>query len=336
MSTHDNIMIPILITDKNGIIICKNRAAKRCIPSPRLKGNINNYLNPRMKAYRIHNGNIRLEFIKNSKSAFNRALVFSDEDEYEGWLFFPELLIYEPEEIGKFIDKINVKLIRKLLEDLQCLNNTSDHMLFVRYQRVYTELLSVIREIVSENSILHFGALDILCSLKEKTDKLASLYGLRMTFDIGLTDPWQPYQLKFEMFGSAYIQLLSLALRITDTTGCSVSAFLLNSELILTVTSSLSDSLTDQVPFVTKDTLYQIYPEQTSNILLLEETVKAYGFGLDISVRDGRLAFDLCVPLKNIAQIPLYEEPPRIVVMNRFDRLEKRFCEYLEAMLLQI
>ncbi len=335
MKTHDNLMIPILITDKDGIIIYKNRAAKRCIPSPRGKGNINKYLASGMSKYRIQKDALRIEFIRNSETAFNRALVFPFCDEEEMWCFIPELLISEPEELYRFVDRIDAKLLASLFNDISEEGSSNDKTLFVRYQRVYTELLSTMKSLNTESKAMCFSASDVLTSLKKRTAELASLYGLRMSFDIGIVALWDLYRLEFEAFASVYIQLLTLALRLTDTTGCAVTAFPSKGNLVLTVTSTLPKSAGFLPPVITDEVLCRLYPQQTSNILLLEMAAKLHGYDLNTSITDGRLALSLSVPLEKQVTV-LHQEPARIIVQNKFDRLEKRFYEYMEAMFLQL
>ncbi|MBQ4562623.1 MAG: hypothetical protein IJA55_09890 [Clostridia bacterium] len=336
MNTFNNMMIPILITDKDGIIIYKNRAAKRSIPTPRCKGNINNYLNAWMKDYRINKGDLRIEFVRNSKSAFNRALVYSFEDDRESWFFMPELLISEPEEICKYLDRINPEFIKTLLSNVSERNDTAENALFIRYQRVYSELVTVIKQVNAESNHLRFCVSDILTSLKKKTDELTSKYGLRMSFDAGIYDLWQPYKLDFEAFATIYIQLLSLSLRITDTTGCAISVFPSGRKLVFSVTSAMP-KMKDQIsPFITTETLCRLYPKQAMNILLLEETAKSHGFILDVNITDDRLALRVHVPFDSGASESLHEDPPKIVISNNFERLETRIAQILEAILLQI
>ncbi len=328
-------MIPVFITDNDGIIIYKNRAARKCIPSPRNKANINNYLAARMSKYRVQKGSLRIEFIRNSETAFNRALVFPISDTEEMWCFIPELLISEPEDLYRFADSIDPNTLSSLFFEISEETEVKDRFLFSRYQRVYTDILSALKKLNTENRIYHFSASDVLASLKKKTAELASAYGLRMTFDIGMVQLLEPYRLKFETFASLYIQLLTLALRLTDTTGCALTAFPSKEHLILTVTSALPRETDFLPPVITAQTLCRVYPEQASNILLLEASAKLHGYNLNFSVIDKRLAMSLSVPME-IRTAMLHQEPAKIIVQNRFERLEKRFYEYMEAMFIQL
>ncbi len=328
-------MIPILITDGEGIIIYKNRAAKRCIPSPRLKANINNYTAARMKKFRVQKGELKIDFIRNSETVFNRALVMPYGNNEEMWCFMPELLISEPEDLYSFIERIDAEVLSTLFRGIPEETDRKNKSLFVRYQRVYTELLSSMKHLNTESRACHFSASEVLSSLKKRTSELAFLYGLRMSFDIGIVDLWDQYVLKFETFASAYIQLLTLSFRLTDTTGCAVTVFPSKGTLLLTVTSALPKTAATIPCIINEQLLYRLYPEQTANILLLDATAKLYGYTLNISVVDDRLALTISVPLENRAAL-LHQETARIILQNRFERLEKRFYEYMEAMFMQL
>ncbi len=337
MNTYDNILIPILITDKDGIIIHKNRAAKRCVPSPRLKANINNYIAARMRKYRVQKGNVRVDFIRNSETVFNRALIFPYADNNEEmWCFVPELLIAEPEELYKFIERFDSSHLNKFFTDISEDTDNKDKILFVRYQRMYTELLSTMTKLNAEGKTYHFPASDIIASLKKQTGELASRHGLRMSFDIGITELWEPYHLEFETFASVYIHLLTLAFRLTDTSGCAVTAFPSKDKFVLTVTSALPKSDIFIPPVITPDILCRLYPEQMANILLLDSEAKLNGYSLDATVLDGRLALSISVPMENRNAVMLHQNLPKLIIQSRFERLEKRFYEYMETMFLQI
>ncbi|MBQ4602919.1 MAG: hypothetical protein IJB24_08665 [Clostridia bacterium] len=335
MNIHDNVMIPILITDRDGIIIYKNRAAKRCVPSPRLKANINNYIAARMKKFRVHKGDARIEFIRNSETVFNRALVFPyGKDEL--WCFIPELIISEPEELHRFVERIDSDSLSSLFTDISEDTDNKDKVMFGRYQRVYTDLISTMTKLNSESKIYHFPASDIITLLKKQTGELAFRHGLRMSFDIGITDLWEPYHLEFETFASVYIQLITLAFRLTDTSGCAVTAYPSKDKFVLTVTSALPRSVEYLPPVLTADVLCRMYPKETANILLLDAEARLNGYSLDTFMLDGRLALSISVPMENRNAVTLHQNLPRIITQSRFDRLEKRLYEYMEAMFLQI
>ena len=336
MKTHDNINIPVLMTDADGIIIYKNRAAKRCIPSPRLKSNINNYIAVKMKKFRVQKGNLRIDFIRNSETVFNRALVFDRADGREIWCFFPELIISEPEELYSFLDRIDSDVLISLFGDTAEENVKNDKLLFTRYQRVYTDLILSMTKLNNESRICRFPASEIVTSLKNRTTELAFRYGLRMSFDIGITEFWEPYHLEFESFASVYIQLITLAFKLTDTSGCALTAYPLKDKFILTVTSALPKS-TDRLPSViTTEALCRLYPAESANILLLDAQARLRGYTLDTYILDGRLALGISVPMEDRSMTTLRQNPPKFITQSRFKRLEKRMGEYMEAMFIQI
>lgn len=336
MKTHDNLTIPILITDSDGIIIHKNRAAKRCIPSPRLKANINNYTAAKMKKFRVQKGNLRIEFIRNSETVFNRALVFGSADDGEIWCFFPELIISEPEELYRFLDRTDSELLRALFDGIDEKSGQKDKMLFTRYQRVYTELISAMTKLNNESRIYSFPASDVITSLKRKTVELASRHGLRISFDIGITELWEPYHLEFESFAAVYVQLLTLALRLTDISGCAVTASPIKDKFILTVSSALPANAERLPPVMTAEALCRIYPAETANILLLDAQVRLNGYALDAYIPNGRLALGISVPMEDRSMTTLHQTMPKLITQSRFERLEKRLGEYMEAMFIQV
>lgn len=336
MKTHDNVTIPILITDSDGIIIYKNRAAKRCIPSPRLKANINNYIAAKMKKFRVQKGNLRIEFIRNSETVFNRALVFDSADGGKIWCFFPELIISEPEVLYRFLERTDSDLLRSFFDDIDEKSGQKDKMLFTRYQRVYTELISAMTKLNTENRIYRFPASVIITSLKRQTGELAARYGLRISFDIGITELWKPYHLEFESFAAVYIQLLTLALRLTDISGCALTAYPSKDKFILTVTAALPETADRLPPVITTEALCNLYPAETANILLLDTQARLGGYMLDTYILDGRLALGISVPMEDRSMTILHQTMPKLVTKSRFDRLEKRLGEYMEAMFIQL
>ncbi len=335
MNSYDSIIVPVLLTDGDGIIIYKNRAAKRCIPSPRLKANIRNYLNNRMKRFRVIHGSMRLEFIRNSESVFNRALVLGHPDGTELWCFVPELAIYEPEELERFIDRLDPVEVGSVLDNLDSCDEVQDRFLFNRYQRVYTDMLCAMKELSLEGKRIPFSACDVLESLKGKTAELALRYGLRMSVDMGSYEMYKNRYLELESFASVYIQLLSLCIRLTDTTGCAVTVASSSHGLNLTVTSALPEGGC-ATGSLSADILCNIYPKQASNIQLLMASVNSYGYTLNAYPLDGRLAITVSVPTDESDAVTLRQSVPAIIMQSRFGRLEKRFYEYMESIFMQI
>lgn len=335
MNTHDNITIPILITDGNGVIIYKNRAARRCIPSPRLKANINNYIAVKMKRFRVQKGNVRIDFIRNSETVFNRALVFTYNGG-EAWCFAPELIISEPEELHRFVERIDGKVLPDILADIAQESDSKDKILFGRYQRVYTEFISMMKRLNTESRIYRFPASDVITSLKEQTRELATRCGLRISFDIGITELWDPYYLEFERFASVYVQLLTLALKLTDISGCALTAYPSKDKFVLTVTSALPKSTDFLPPVISTEVLCRLYPSECANILLLDAQARLGGYSLDTYILDGRLALGISVPMEDKNVATMHQNLPKLIIRSRFERLEKRLGEYMEAMFIQI
>ncbi len=335
VNTHDNMAIPIFITDTEGRIVYKNRAAKRCIPSPRTMGNINNYLNTRMSPFRIVKKDARIEFIKNSHSIFNRALVIYADGDREIWCFLPELQLAEPEDAERFVSGKITECIRSCIATLSETEDRSEETVFIRYQRVYSELLSVMKQLDAEAKVMRFGVADIVSSLKKKTEELASLHNLRISFDAGITDPLNNYKIDFKSFASVYIQLLQLTLRLSTTPKCRVSVYQTGAKLNLMIDSDISPD-PDTVSIITLEALGRLFPNQTQNILFLDAAIKLYGFEWEAALKDGKMVFLVSVSLEKTAEPMFCQEPSKLITRERFRRTEKRIYEYIEAMFMQI
>ncbi len=335
MNNRDNMTIPILITDTQGQIIHKNRAAKRCIPSPRTMGNINNYLNTRMSPFRIVKEDARIEFIKNSHSIFNRALVITEADNREIWCFLPELQLAEPENTDRYLSGKLTECLRSCVAATSETNDRREESVFIRYQRVYTELVSTMMQLDTEATILRFSIKDVLSSLKKRTEVLASTHNMRISFDAGLTDPFSVYKIDFKSFASVYIQLLQLSLRLSDPPKCEVSVYQTGEKLNLMIDSDIAPD-PDKLSVTDLDALARLYPEQAQNIFFLNAAIKFHGYEWNAALKDGRLVFLVSVSLKKEAEATFHQDPPKIITEERFRRMEKRICEYMDSIFMQI
>lgn len=335
MNIHDNIMIPIFITDAEGWIVYKNRAAKRCIPSPRTMGNINNYINARMKEFRIVKEDARIEFIRNSESIFNRALVIKPDAEKEVWCFLPELQLAEPEDAERFINGKMIGCIKKCISDMSQKSDRREESVFTRHQRVYTALVDNMKQLDTQAKIMRFGVGDILSSLKKKTEEMAASHKLRISFNAGVSDPLNVYKIDFKSFATVYIQLLQLVLRLSDSVGCEVSVYQTGSKLNLMIDSSIYPD-PDKLSLIDLKALARLFPDQAQNLMFLDAAIRIYDYEWNAELKDGRLVFLVSVTLDKAVEDMFCQDPAKFIIVGRFNRLEKRIYEYMESIFMQM
>ena len=339
MKFYDNLMIPVITATRDGMITYKNRAAKRCIPSPRMKANIFHHINKDNDKVRRDLGNVRVEHIKNDRSIFNRALVVCDtEIGDEIWFFSPELQLFEPEDINDHHITAMAEWLRENVAIIIGNDNTPTESRFKRYQRAGEELLYAMKYLDIERISKYIRLADIISSLKEKTEELAGNLNLRISFSVGiLFDPHGACTVRFRPFASVYAQLLNLIVRISKQPVCSVEAIQIQDKLDMIFTSNIPTS-----PFMTAEgsdlcALQKAFPNEAVNILFLEQNFKFMNYKLYYTLTaDGLLTLHLYVPINDKRGYPVREKKPAMVVQRIFQRAEKRVHEYLEAMLTYI
>ena len=335
MAHYDNMIIPIMVTDKDGRILLKNRAAKRCIPSPRTGANINNFINNRMNAFRISRDEFQVEFIRNSKSIFNRALVYS-KDHRHIWCFLPELQLSEPEEIKNMICGIMLNSVRNCVAYMSEEDRDSGDFTFARYQRIYTELLSAMKRVMIQRKALRFAATDVIEALRSRSEQLCLLCSFGLQFENLFTDPEGIYTLDFTVFGSVYSQLVRLALKCSTDTGCEITVTRNKNALVLSISIGIKP-FGKPLPYSVKtDELAKYFPDEAANILLLHIATELNGYDCNATADDNRLTFELSLPLTPHIPDKLHEKLPAEIRTARFTRTQKRILEYMDSVFMQI
>ncbi|MBR6513919.1 MAG: hypothetical protein IKT46_03700 [Clostridia bacterium] len=335
MIVYDNMIIPVFTTDKEGVILYKNKAAVRCIPSPRTKGNINNYLNNRLKDYRISKDKVKLEFIRNSESIFNRALVYCQVHQ-DIWCFLPELQLSEPEDMSELFCGVMIKTADACMELLDRGVSQRPDFAFLRYQRIYTELLTAMKRVNVQNNSMHFNTLDVLDSIKKRTEELCGKYSLRIGLDITFTDPEGVYRINFKSFASVYLHILRFVLKSSSKQVCNVEISRGGEELIFEVSSEL-DNITEKLPHIIGlETLCRLFPDEAANILFLQTCFDLYGYAYSIDIKENRLSLKVCIPLDKQKPTALHQSLSASIIASRFLRAEKRISEYMDSVFIQI
>ncbi len=334
MKYYDNFMVPVITVTVDGIITYKNRAAKRCIPSPRTKANILNYINKRNLKFRRDLGSVRIEHIKNDKSIFNRAMVVCPKGENtEVWFFSPDLQLFEPEDIR---DKY-------LLSMADCIESTLEHFtekesndtksLFNRYQRIGEELLIAMKNLNIKDVTTPLKLNNVISSIKTKTEDITKKLNMRICVTEGICDPSCKLELRFRPFASVYAELLHLIIRISVSREITVNITQSKDRMLVTFESDIIAGHPIHSSRDTLEDLASLFPDELINMMFLEQEIKLRGYKLQYTAGN-HLTLQLSVPLDDRCDLTLGHSRAELVVQKDFTRAKKRALEFLESILI--
>ena len=334
MNVFDSVIVPVMITDKDGNIQYKNDAAGYCIPSPRTGGNLRKCIK-NILVSDISPDGARILSVENKRSIFRRAVILP-RDKTDIWLFFAELQLSEPEEIV-LISKAFLRAFTESVASIfDGLENADESMSQRRYYRMEEELLKALRTINFEKNTRPFSVTDILSSLSEATSKLSNALNFRVRFDFDIRDSQMGYRIKFAPFAMVYTYILIFLLHESVNCECYVNA--VREKDVIRFTFGTTVNTQADITAGSRDftQLSSLFSRDRFNLMLIAQRAALHNFKpLWFLTDKGELTLSLTVPLNNTKGMFLFQPIAATVVQREFDRKNKRVLEFLESVFMQ-
>ncbi len=330
----DNLLIPIIICEKDGSITYKNKAAMRCIKSPRCGANIYKFVKEDFPAPKNNSELVKIKALINYDSTFRRAMVLKTDDpsEREIWVFASELQLYEPEDICDVALAGMERSARHALNFIHDLPPADADKNFNRYQRLGEELLKSMKHMRFELSEDSFPLKAVMDCLMEITNDLLKKLNFRVNFNVPLATSECFYHLHFKAFFAVYAQLLQLLLKISDSPDATINATQISNALSLDI-SCHADLPKDILPFgKTLEPLAYAFPAEYLNIIMLEQTLKMHNYSVIYTVDESsqnNLQVELTVPLAT--DLKVHDMIPEIMDNIRKNRAKSILMRYMKS-----
>lgn len=332
MLLFDNLMIPVIITDRAGRIKYKNDQAKRSIPSPRSGANIYRRINKHINFPIPETQGLRVLYITNEKSAYNRCFLLEHSNE-NILIFPPELILAEPEDI-KNTDPEKLRrfayALRSLAENSECCD---DDLAAQNFARMESAMLMILKHSDFSANMGSCCLIDVLKYIRKNALSFSSKFNIKLNVHDNTYNIDNNHRIRFVPFAVTYSYLCMFSLNISQDHQCDISAERFDNTLSMRfeLSTSIPSEYIGQVLSVEKIT--KLFPNDRFNAAMIYQKNFLYNYGLTVCCpKKDRIQIDLEIPLGLSNSTSLFQSYMLSVQKYRFKRICMRATSMMNAL----
>lgn len=329
----DNLVFPVIICDKESRITYKNHAAKRCIPSPRRGGFLSKHINTKMDRFTVCADRIKVVYIINDHSLFNRAFVICKDNE-DIWLFSPELVLAEPESIPLLDKRLLNEFSRQIFELSENEEYFDKVNISQRFHRIQIEILTLLKRLPRKDDFNYHRLCDIIPYVHDSLKYLSQCLNFKFIPQYELSSFYKNHKIRFIPFVITYTYLVQLLLRVSNPSVCFADMELDGPTLLLRLETTAAVPASYIGKELENNDIFSLFEDNSINMMIIYQISYLNKFKFNILCpSQNRIRFELHIPLNDNMKDTLFHPKQEAIIQREFGYISRRLSEVMHNIL---